>query len=201
VLLEALHGSSIRLVALIDNRSLSSPIPPVPVLFGEAGLDGLVKQYERPEELLFAVAVGGSKGRDRLSLVELLEGRGLSPLTIVHRTAFVAADATIGASCQVLAMAAVCSCARIEAATIVNTGASVDHDCRIGRGSHIGPGAHLAGEVLVGERVFVGTGAVVLPRITIGNDSIVGGGAVVVDDIPPNTTVVGNPARPIRRKH
>lgn len=47
--------------------------------------------------------------------------------------------------------------------------------------------------------VVVGVGAAVLGNITIGNGSKVGGGAVVIDDVPPNSTVVGIPGRVVVR--
>ena len=48
--------------------------------------------------------------------------------------------------------------------------------------------------------VVVGVGAAVLGDITIGRGSRVGGGAVVVNDVPPNSTVVGIPGRVIVRE-
>jgi serine O-acetyltransferase len=45
------------------------------------------------------------------------------------------------------------------------------------------------------EFVVVGVGAAVLGNITIGRHSRVGGGAVVIDNVPPNSTVVGVPGR------
>jgi acetyltransferase-like isoleucine patch superfamily enzyme len=38
----------------------------------------------------------------------------------------------------------------------------------------------------------------VLPGVTIGDESIVGSGSVVTRDVPPNSIVVGNPARVVR---
>lgn len=43
--------------------------------------------------------------------------------------------------------------------------------------------------------VVVGVGASVLGAITVGENSKVGGGAVVIEDVPPNSTVVGIPGR------
>lgn len=50
-------------------------------------------------------------------------------------------------------------------------------------------------ETCIEEGVGIGAGATILPGVTIGQDAIVGAGAVVTDDVPPNTTVAGNPAR------
>ncbi|MFC6865151.1 serine O-acetyltransferase EpsC [Halomicroarcula sp. GCM10025817] len=46
------------------------------------------------------------------------------------------------------------------------------------------------------DGVTVGANATLVGPITVGENATVGAGAVVVDDVPPETTVVGNPARP-----
>lgn len=195
VLLEALRDSAVRLAALVDNRDLGDRLLGVPVLRGESGLDAWLRQRAATSPLYCCVAIGGARGEDRLALLDLMQSRGLLPLTVLHRTAFVAANADLGEACQVLAQAAVCAEARLGRGVIINTAASVDHECMVGAGAHIGPGARLAGEVRVGARAFVGTGAVILPRITIGEDAVVGAGAVVTRDVPSGVTVAGNPAR------
>jgi acetyltransferase-like isoleucine patch superfamily enzyme len=48
----------------------------------------------------------------------------------------------------------------------------------------------------VEEGVMIGSNATILP-VTIGKNSIVGAGSVVTKDVPPNSVVVGNPARVI----
>ena len=49
--------------------------------------------------------------------------------------------------------------------------------------------------VRIGSNVWIGGGAIVLPGVSIGDDAIVGAGSVVTRNVPPGTTVVGNPAR------
>src|SRR5206468_528895 len=147
VLHEALSNSDTRVVALIDNRELVSPISGIPVLPGESGLQMWLANRGANNQIYFAVAVGGARGDERLALFELMKRRGLKAKTIVHHTAFVAADAFLGEGCQVLAGAVVCTHARLGDTVIVNTAASVDHDCVIGNGVHIAPGARLAGAV------------------------------------------------------
>lgn len=52
--------------------------------------------------------------------------------------------------------------------------------------------------VRVGPNVWIGFDSCVLPGVAIGEGSVVGARSVVREDVPPNTVVVGNPARPVR---
>ena len=52
--------------------------------------------------------------------------------------------------------------------------------------------------IRIGNDVWIGGGALVLPGVTIGDRSIVGAGSVVVHNVPPDSLVVGNPARIVR---
>ncbi len=90
---------------------------------------------------------------------------------------------------------------------------SIGDDCLIGPGCLIVTAHHpmdsadrknfsTGGKpIRIGNGCWFGAGAIVLPGITIGNNCIVGAGAVVTHDVPDNTVVVGNPARPIVRKN
>jgi sugar O-acyltransferase (sialic acid O-acetyltransferase NeuD family) len=195
VLHELIYGTDMSLKVLIDNSPVNSPIPGVPVLIGEQGLDAWLEQRGGVAGLGFAVAVGGGRGRERLMLMELLLSRGLKAETLVHRTAFVAHGATIGIGSQILAQSAICANAKLGRGVIINTSASVDHDCELGDGVHLAPGARLAGEIRVGAGAFIGTGAVILPKLTIGHDAIIGAGAVVTKNVEAGVTVIGNPAQ------
>jgi serine O-acetyltransferase len=49
----------------------------------------------------------------------------------------------------------------------------------------------------VEDGATLGADASIMGPITVGENAAVGAGAVVVDDVPPETTVVGNPAKPV----
>jgi serine O-acetyltransferase len=50
----------------------------------------------------------------------------------------------------------------------------------------------------VGNEVMVGAGSALLGPIVIGDRCKIGANSVVIHDVPPNSTVVGNPGHPVR---
>lgn len=120
-------------------------------------------------------------------------------LTLVHPAAFVDSAARLGHGVLVLAGAVVQVDSIIGDHAIINDNATVEHDCLVGAGAHISCNACVAGEVIVGDGALIGAGAVVLPRVQIGSFATVGAGAVVTANVPDHATVVGNPARLVRK--
>lgn len=53
-------------------------------------------------------------------------------------------------------------------------------------------------QTLIHQKVSIGANATILPGITIGKGAMIGAGAVVTKDVAPDSTVVGNPALPIK---
>jgi len=51
----------------------------------------------------------------------------------------------------------------------------------------------------VGDNVMVSAGAKILGSFTIGENSKIGAGSVVLEEVPPNSTVVGVPGRVVKR--
>ena len=50
----------------------------------------------------------------------------------------------------------------------------------------------------VSDDVTIGSGAKLLGPVTVGHGAKVGANTVVIEDVPPNSTVVGNPGHPVR---
>jgi acetyltransferase-like isoleucine patch superfamily enzyme len=50
----------------------------------------------------------------------------------------------------------------------------------------------------VEDNASIGANATILPGISIGANAVIGAGSVVTKNVQPGTTVVGNPAVPLR---
>jgi serine O-acetyltransferase len=51
---------------------------------------------------------------------------------------------------------------------------------------------------VIGNRVDIGPGAAILGAIEVGDDVVIGANSVVLKDVPPDSTVLGVPARPVK---
>lgn len=51
----------------------------------------------------------------------------------------------------------------------------------------------------IGDNVMIGAGAKVLGSFTVGENSMIGAGSVILQEVPPNSTVVGVPGRIVKR--
>jgi bifunctional UDP-N-acetylglucosamine pyrophosphorylase/glucosamine-1-phosphate N-acetyltransferase len=79
-------------------------------------------------------------------------------------------------------------------------------DTSVGPESNIGAGTVTANfdgankhRTEIGARAFIGSDTILRAPVRIGDDARTGAGAVVTKDVPPGATVVGVPARIVRR--
>lgn len=108
----------------------------------------------------------------------------------------------IGARCKISSHSFICEGVTIEDEVFIGHGVMFGNDRR--------PRAATADgrlkddsdweclKTLVEKGASVGSGSTILGGVAIGANAMVGAGSVVTRDIPANTTVAGNPARPIK---
>ena len=143
------------------------------------------------------VAVGDNN--IRRSIAGYLGDQGLALVSACHPQSSVADDVDLGAGTVVMAGAVINPACFIGDNCIVNTQASIDHDCILGSHIHIAPGVTVCGGVTIGDGAFIGAGATIIPGVSIGAGAVVGAGSTVVAYVPPEITVVGTPARPLKK--
>jgi UDP-perosamine 4-acetyltransferase len=198
VLITALMASSVVIAGIVDSDTalIGTKIFGIPVLGG----DGLVVNEFSSSETMLVNGLGSvSLPVKRKQLFENFKSLGYGFVTVIHPSAVIALDVVIDEGAQVMAGAVIQTGTRIGSNCIINTRASVDHDCSIGDHSHIAPGVTLSGGVTVGACSHIGTGATVVQGVSIGAESIIGAGSVVLKDVAPRITVVGVPAKMVKR--
>lgn len=83
-------------------------------------------------------------------------------------------------------------------------GIVIHHRSKVGAGTTLYQNVCLGGRngraaPVIGENCVVGAGACVLGTIYIGNNVNIGANAVVLEDVPDNCTVIGVPAKIVKR--
>ena len=144
-------------------------------------------------EVDFIVAIGNVNIRKKVT--EQLVKWGANITTLIHPTAVIGSEVTIGEGTVVMAGAVINPDSTIGKGCIINTCASVDHDCNLEDYVHVSVGAHVCGTVNIGENTWIGAGATVKNNVKICSDCMIGAGAAVVKDIEESGTYVRVPAR------
>lgn len=152
------------------------------------------------DEKFFNVAVADSRARERL-VGELIASGG-KPASIVFPKVVSYDSASIGEGAIICANSVISANVAIGRYFHCNFGCYVAHDCVVGDYVTFAPAVQCLGNVHIGDHAYIGAGAILKqgsldePRL-IGEGAVVGMGAVVTKDVPPYTTVVGNPAKPL----
>ena len=107
----------------------------------------------------------------------------------------------VGRNCKIESHSFVCEGVQIEDEVFVGHGVTFIND-KYPRATNAAGERQTAADwqlltTVVQHGASIGSGATVLGGVRIGRRATVGAGSVVVDDVPPETTVAGNPARPI----
>jgi serine O-acetyltransferase len=86
------------------------------------------------------------------------------------------------------------------AGVVIGETADIGDDVTLYQGVTLGGTGFATGKrhPTVQDNVTIGSGAKLLGPITIGHGAKIGANSVVITDVPPNSTVVGNPGHPVR---
>jgi len=145
------------------------------------------------------VVVAYGKNQRKKEIVSLLSEEGYKFATIISKNSYISNYVEIGEGSIINPNVTIMPNARVGKHVIIHSGSVIEHDNEIGDYANIAPGVKTGGRVKIGEGSYIYTGAVIIPDVRIGKNSIVGAGAVVLEDVDDEVTVVGIPAKPIRK--
>lgn len=148
------------------------------------------------------LAIANSMVRERLA--ERCAGDGVQPWSVSATNVVILDNVTIGEGALLCPFVTLTSNVRIGRYFHANIYSYVAHDCVIGDFVTFAPAVKCNGNIVVEDHAYIGTGAVIKQGkpgepLVIGRGAIIGMGAVVTKNVAPGVTVVGNPARPLKK--
>lgn len=194
IVFEILKSMGVEPKLFVDDGKAGQEFRGIPVVSREQSLKAKIGWA--------AIAIGNDNEQKinlRKELIKYYSQKGVMCPSVVDPTSVISVSAEIGVGVIIHPNVTVMADTQIDAFCILSTSCSIDHDNHIEEFVNVCPGVVTAGNVIIKTGAFIGTGAIVLPGITIGANAVVGAGAVVIKDVAANTTVVGNPARVLKK--
>jgi len=157
-----------------------------------------------PSDTYVCVAPDVKLGKDvKLSKFINLYGCEVGDETKIGAFVEIQKNATIGRRCKISSHTFICEGVTIEDHVFIGHGVAFVNDSFPRATTPTGElqtgNDWRVEKTLVKKGASIGSGATILSNVTIGERAIVGAGSVVTRDVPPDTIVVGNPARILRR--
>jgi len=157
--------------------------------------NGSVSSLSTADDVIIAIA----KTSDREKVYKKLSSSSFPFRSLVDNSVPIHPSVKIGKGCVICPGVRITVDITIGDFAIINLNATIGHDVKIGNFVSIMPSANISGNVTIGDKAFIGSGAVILQGLTIGEGATVGAGAVVTKNVRPGVTVVGVPAREMKK--
>jgi sugar O-acyltransferase (sialic acid O-acetyltransferase NeuD family) len=156
---------------------------------------GRIGDYIPQEGECFAMGIGAIASKKRAC--SLLLERGANFITLVHPSAVLGHNVTLGLGSIVCPHVTLTADIQIGKFVVINCNASMGHDVVVGDWTTISGHCDITGHCQLGAEVFLGSHASIVPGRRIGDGSVIGAGSCVLQHTKPGKTVFGVPAKRI----
>lgn len=148
------------------------------------------------------IAIANSQVREKIAL--RLEQDAIALWTVQADNVVLMDNIELAAGAALSPFVSITSNIKIGKCFHANLYSYVEHDCVIGDYVTFAPGVKCNGNIHIEDHAYIGTGAVIKQGtpdkpLVIGKGAVVGMGAVVTKSVPPGVTVIGNPARLLKK--
>lgn len=154
-----------------------------------------VENYNPDQDDVFLCALGDVKYRRMYA--DMIAAKGGQFISIVHPTASVSQNVSIGKGCVIGRFCAISCDVTIGDFVSISAHSVLGHDVHIGNYCHVGALSNLSGGVVLKDGVTLHPKVDIIPHILIESDAVVGTGSVVLRKVKAGVTVFGVPAKVI----
>jgi sugar O-acyltransferase (sialic acid O-acetyltransferase NeuD family) len=171
-----------------DNRKKNSLVSDLKVL-------GNVDEIKKlSEDIYIVLALGNSETRKQI--VKKI-GEHNNWETIIHPTAIISNESSIGKGSIIQAFCLIASKAKVGNFIVMNAHSGCGHDTNIGAYCSIMSFCDIAGDSILEDGVFMGSGSKVIPNISVKENSYLCAGSVIMKSILVSSKLIGNPGKVI----
>ena len=110
--------------------------------------------------------------------------KGIPFTNIIHSTAYVGLNVSLGTGNVILAFCHIGSCTEIHNNNFLSAYTSIEHHNMLGNSCSFGPGVITSSSVKIADKVRFGTGIFVEPFVKIGSNSTIASGSILTGNVP-----------------